>query len=180
MSSSLDYSCNLCNYTSNSKYNYHRHMNLKHSDDPKKFTCDLCDGAYTSLYFLKQHKMKYCTKRDIPHSVTKITQSVTELPHSVTNPPQNVTEVPQIVTEVPQIVTEVPQIVTEVPNLVNNKNVHTCHLCTKEFNKKYSLTRHIKTCKGTKSSLECYRCHIMLPNKYTKHRHLQKCCTYVL
>ena len=164
MSSSLDYSCNLCNYTSNNKYNYHRHMNLKHSEDPKKFTCDLCDGAYTSLYFLKQHKMKYCTKRLDAQNVAQAALEVANLAHKVAeiaplvaNPTQNVA----------------------TDNLTED-GIKRCSKCNKQFTRSYHLNRHLKNCKGTTSSLECPNCHIVLKDKYCKYRHMKICSALIV
>ena len=156
--------CLLCPYTSNSKYNYNRHVNLKHTQDPVRYPCDGCDGCYTSSYFLKRHKLLYCKKR--------LPQNVTEVPQNVTPTPQNVTEVPQNVTTLPQNVTEVPQNVTEVPQNVTD---HTCPKCSKIFVRKDNMTRHINICKGVESALKCPKCHTRFSNRFLKRRHLKQC-----
>jgi len=91
----MKFSCKTCNYATNDKSNYNRHLNSKahvrsvnvdlkvdskvdskvNFDRPSKFQCPKCDITCSSASSLSRHKNKYCNGDIIK---TKIEQEVIE------------------------------------------------------------------------------------------------------
>ena len=50
-----------------------------------------------------------------------------------------------------------------------------CPSCKRVFTRQYVLTKHMKICKGTTSSLECEFCHNVYSSRSSKSNHLRRC-----
>jgi hypothetical protein len=168
----INYNCSICTYTTTIKANYNRHIKLKHSENKEKFKCDCCDGTYTSEYFLKKHKVKYCKGKVLPPNIAFPPPNVALSPPNVALSPPNVALSP------PNIAFPPPNIALTNKLMLNKECI--CELCMQEFSRSDSLLRHSKICNGTANPLECHLCHVIFPNSYSKSRHLKLCSALVI
>jgi len=163
------YRCTECEYITLVKANYNRHVKYKHSNTIEEYKCEYCDHTFKYQYSMKRHMIGFCKHK--PSS-----ENIAELPQNIPQNPQNIPQNPQNVAIVPQNVALDPQNIPQYHNTLQNA---VCTKCHKEFSRTDSMKRHYIICKGTKSSLECHKCHLILPSKYSKYRHLKTCKEYV-
>lgn len=58
-----------------------------------------------------------------------------------------------------------------------NSNNNNCHLCNKNFTRKWSLKKHMETCKGIKNKLQCEYCEKDFTHEKSRFRHYKTCIT---
>lgn len=85
------YNCNLCNYSTNKKSNYERHLlsskhkkNSNEINNVKVFNCDICDKLYNTRSALwkhnnRKHLNKKLTKEDKDQIIIQLLKQNTEL-----------------------------------------------------------------------------------------------------
>ena len=151
MESAPMFHCLLCPYTSNSKYNYNRHVNLKHTQDPVRYPCDKCDGCYTSSYFLKRHKLLYCKKEEEPSNVVQVPPNVAEMPQNVALVPRNVAD--HTCSKCSKIFVRKDKLIEHSKVCKGVKNALECHKCHALFPNRYVKCRHLKKCSALTVSL---------------------------
>lgn len=98
----MKYTCENCDYTSNDKSNYKRHLKARiHSAVDKKHLCKACGKIYASRQGLSRHKLNSCIKtqniqneshseiKKLEKQVAKLTEQVMKLIKIVRNTEQN-------------------------------------------------------------------------------------------
>ena len=117
--------CINCNYSTEIKCNYHKHLKTKkHLKNTKGLSSE------------QLKSINNCPK--MPQNAPKLPQNAPKLPQNAPNCPK-----------LPQNCPKLPQ---NAPN--SNKTNIMCEFCSKTYSKKSHLTRHLKTCKAKKSIVD--------------------------
>jgi hypothetical protein len=130
------------------------------------YTCEKCNYQTKRKQNHERHKNRKFVCVNTRNGVQKIVNGEDINPQNNTESAQNNTETPQNNTESAQNNTESAQNNTE--SAQNN----TCCKCSKVCSSSYSLTRHIKICKGV-NSLTCSICSESFKYQQAKHRHIK-------
>ena len=144
--SSKKYNCSLCLYNTDKKFNFNRHMVLKHSINETNETNEIKETNETNEtneikeMSLKKYNCSLClynTKIKVKFNRHMV------LKHSI--------------------------------NETNETNDNQCIKCNKILSSKNYLNKHLIICKGVSNPLECHLCHKLYFDSSSKSRHLKKC-----
>jgi uncharacterized C2H2 Zn-finger protein len=121
------YICEVCNYSSEKKYNYNKHLKTpKHQNNLK-----------APLLLSVENGKSHTNTTQIPHNTTQYHTNATQMPHKTTQILMKIAQIPHKFSDMAQKIFE-------------------CEYCEKQFSRKDSLTRHVnKFCKY-KNSHEIY------------------------
>jgi len=132
--------------------------------------CEKCGYTTKRLNNLTRHINKKipCTKTNNDNTIPS-NMDDTVLPQNVMDVPQNVMDVPQNVMDVPQNVMDVPQNVMDVPQSMTPE--FNCFKCSKIFQRKDNLERHLRVCNNGKVSNICMICFKVFSSRQGRWEH---------
>ena len=143
--------------------------------EEKCTSCKWCLKEFATMYNRKRHESSCMFKTDESNSgYDQAPQNVALAPQNVAHVPQNVAHVPQNVAQAPQNVAQAPQNVAQGEGKESITKLE-CPLCYKTFTSTWSMHRHVPQCTGTADPNMCCKCRMILPSRYAKSRHMQKC-----
>lgn len=151
----VNFVCNVCQYTTNRKSNYERHLNvhskpeISHEDNAK--VCIYCHKEFCNKYVCKRHMESRCK-----HAPPKVT------------------------TFAPEVINFAQEVNTFAQEVINNDQKVTCSAfscikCKKTFSRKSNFQRHNLVCNGLSNSLQCPKCYLTMETKQQKYRHIKTC-----
>lgn len=164
------YTCENCEYTTNKKCNYDRHVRTNHSvkDESMYEKCAYCGGKFSTKGSLKRHVEMYCVKYG-QFCTAELANARCQ--QSVTSRPKVDTDVPNIDIEIPKVDIELPNVDTDAFNATQTR--FPCSTCYKVYETKSGLSRHV--CEGISHPNQCPKCKKVLSSASTKSRHVRNC-----
>ncbi len=166
------HSCTKCSFTTKYKSNLLRHQ-VKHDreseiDRQAALKCDACGQVFTNKYNCARHKKFRCSQNP------SIVQYVNSQRQDVYSPSQNVYSPGQIVNSSTEKVNHVLNSDTEDDNDESNR-IFPCPTCYRVFSRESRRILHLPDCKHVTSSLQCYKCGLILASRSSKSQHIKRC-----
>lgn len=157
--------CALCEYSTQSLYNYRRHLKIheKETANPSNnpLVCAWCSQVFTTKGNCDRHVKTRCLFSPV---TTHAAQNVNTSAQNVDMAAQNVYMPAQ------NVYTPAQNVYTANPGRPNS-----CPKCKKTFNRNFNLERHTLACKGELHPFECHKCHMILSSRTSKSRHMKQC-----
>ena len=148
----VNYACDICQYATDRKSNYTRHMKTHQPNDVvEKYDgteCLYCRLTFCNKYVCRRHMEQRCKERPTARNVKDEAQIVKDEAQNVKDEAQNVKD-------------------PFKPQLL-------CMKCRKRFNKTSNLKRHMQICSGV-DSMQCKKCMMVFPSRQAKSSHVKVC-----